>query len=48
VTELWTMRVMPDIGIVPPLPRPLDLAKAVALRWRRDSDGRTSRFSTCG
>jgi hypothetical protein len=31
VMGLWTVGVMPDIGIVPPLPRPLGLTRAATL-----------------
>jgi hypothetical protein len=35
---LWTVGVMPDNGILPPLPCPVGLAKAGTSKWSIGSD----------
>jgi hypothetical protein len=37
-TGLWTMRIMPDNGVLPPLPRPVGLTKVGTKKMRKGSD----------
>jgi hypothetical protein len=37
-TGLWNVGVMPDNGILPPLPRPVDLTKDGTRKRRKGSD----------
>jgi hypothetical protein len=39
VTELWTMTVMPNGVLVPPLPHPpVPLAPPAIVQWRKETD----------
>jgi hypothetical protein len=39
-TGLWTVGVTLDNGVLPPLPRPIGLAKAGTRKWRKGFDVR--------